>query len=520
MHTLQKYFLKLASEFPTLNFTVLSSYRRLLLSDRRDQSSSLDKIVAVSTGRAIDNNSIFKGFCKISSKKFYAKLSSRTNAFNYIERTKLKSTAAQSQLTSFTETISAKTLDKASKLVSKHLGLDRKRFKPAKFDEAVASLKLQKSSGWPWLAKKESVLEEIIEWTKYYLDPEKWNPTQLLKFPTYIAYRVQQRPSAVKLRLIYVYSAVIVIMEQLFLVPLIKYFLNNKEQPYVIGNVGSDLVRKWNRWQSRNRCVSIDWSGFDWSASRLLMMRSFSIIKESFILDTFSSSVFDFVSYYFINTPIITNRYDNSPLEVVTKRRGVPSGSSFTNLIGSIVNLLALYCYLIEMGYEINPDLISVLGDDSVLATNANFSLEHFSTWALEKFGMTVSTEKSEIFSKGQPVYFLGALLDSNGRYCNPELLLYQISTTTSDLFLKCNNSLEHADRIWDKMCSVCFKYSDGYKVFESVWPYVEDYLGVNYFKSSYTEIYSRATVPGSDDPEIGSVKDYWKMRTLGWFFQ
>lgn len=517
---LRNYFYKLGESIDPLKYVIYGSFDKIRLADSRDQSATLDRIASTSAGKALKSNKRFSGFCKISEARFYRNLSNRTTPFYIEQRKKLKAEAAKLQLTNFSETISRSTLEKASSLMVKHLGLTNKRFRPASIEEAASTLKLQTSSGFPWLRKKGQVLDEIIDWASHFLDPKNWNPALLLKFPTYVSYRVQQRPSDVKLRLIYVYSAIIVVMEQLFLVPLLNYFIAKRSTPYVVGNVGSDLVLRWNNWQRRENIVSLDWQAFDQSASRLLIMQSFSIIKNCFDMTKFDSLVFDFVAYYFVNTPVITNVDTYSSASVIIKKRGVPSGSSFTNMVDSFVNMLIIYCYLVEMGYEVDPDFIAILGDDVILATNARFSLIHFSDWSLSKFGMTLSLEKSKIYKRGEPVYFLGALIDANGRYCNPELLLYQMCSTTSDLFKKCSTSRDHIERLWDKFCSICFKYSDGYIVLDAVWPYVEEYLGISHYSSEYTEIFSRATVPGSSDEEIGTTKNYWTMRTLGWFIQ
>lgn len=88
------------------------------------------------------------------------------------------------------------------------------------------------------------------------------------------------------------------------------------------------------------------------------------------------------------------------------KSSGIPSGSYFTQLIGSIVNYICLtYGSLRLTG--LRPDFIKVFGDDSVFTTNKpidKFDLAR----VIDSIGMEINTKKTVITKNVEEVEFLG----------------------------------------------------------------------------------------------------------------
>lgn len=482
-------------------------------------SAADDTIVSKCVSQALDENAEFKGFCKLSKDKFIERLSERAITFGSETKRSFRKRAISLQLQQSPFNVPRGIFKKASQQLRRDLLIDQANLKPCGFEEAASVIKTGASSGFWWFTKKRKVLVDIFQAANF-LSLSLNKLKSVLIYPSYVAYRVQQRLSGVKLRLIYVYPGVITLFEQMFLKPAIEYFQKNKNiQPYVVGSTGSDLVARWSNWQRRSRVVSIDWSSFDQKANVYLIKEAFSIIKQMFKMNSAQSFLFDLISFYFMFTPIYTTNPSDNSEGIVFKCRGVPSGSSFTNLVDTIVNLLAVYSYLIYKKYELDKDFIASLGDDIVIATNCPIDLTDMATVMQDWFDMEISSEKSEIFEKGQPVYFLGAKFDFNGRYIEPELALYQCSTTTSDLFVKCETSQDHFRRIRDKLASVCFKYSDGFRIYDILIFYVRKYLGVYDISDDfYTEIFSRATVPG--ELFMKTSKEKSTMRVSGWLIQ
>lgn len=105
---------------------------------------------------------------------------------------------------------------------------------------------------------------------------------------------------------------------------------------------------------------------------------------------------------YFINTPV---RLPSG--ERYRKSGGVPSGSMFTNIIDTIVNIIITrYCVYETTGYLPLGEMY--LGDDSFVICDGKINLSDISNIALEEFGMIVHPDKSYVTDNPMNVQFLG----------------------------------------------------------------------------------------------------------------
>lgn len=114
-----------------------------------------------------------------------------------------------------------------------------------------------------------------------------------------------------------------------------------------------------NSWRS---LAQIDFSSFDSSITKELTIIAFSILRSLFNLTKTEAIMLDQLKHYFIYTPLAI--YNS----IVVKERGIPSGSVFTQVIGSIINMIAC-TYASECSREYNLRLrySCWLGDDSFL---------------------------------------------------------------------------------------------------------------------------------------------------------
>lgn len=164
------------------------------------------------------------------------------------------------------------------------------------------------------------------------------------------------------------------------------------------------------------RYICGDWSKFDKTVPPWLIRAAFQIILNAFDLTkcqdnegriselskTETIRRFKRLVKYFINTPVRL-----STGERFRKSGGVPSGSMFTNIIDSIVNMIVMrYCIYSTTGTFPRGEIY--LGDDSVCAADGIVNLQDIGTLAESKFGMILNVSKSYVTSESMNIHFLG----------------------------------------------------------------------------------------------------------------
>jgi len=159
--------------------------------------------------------------------------------------------------------------------------------------------------------------------------------------------------------------------------------------------------------------VGLDWSRFDSTVPRFLIRFVFGIVRKAFGSEY--KNVFDMLEHYFIHTPIMM-----PDGRVFVKHTGIPSGSRFTAIIGSIANWI-----LIKAMTRGRARQLHTVGDDSLFALGLSkeeirAELEEWRQFA-SKLGMTLNSDKTEI---GGDVKFLGRRQRYGSTRRDPGILL------------------------------------------------------------------------------------------------
>lgn len=168
----------------------------------------------------------------------------------------------------------------------------------------------------------------------------------------------------------------------------------------LIKDLPFSIVQMYN--QSSGWLYCIDWSGFDASVNRGLLKWCFDLIGSSMDLKTIG----DIWTFLYARDGFL-DKYVAMPdghLFLVTS--GIPSGSFFTQLIGSICNLVIMYA--IQLKFFGSVQRTYVLGDDSIFVSPEQSNLlPQIAEW-IGSFGLKLNVTKSICTGNYSDLTFLG----------------------------------------------------------------------------------------------------------------
>jgi hypothetical protein len=265
-------------------------------------------------------------------------------------------------------------------------------------DSEVVSdaLKLDKSAGLPSLGRKRDNLV-------YAFDREA-QIRQGIKAPNpCVAYKRTQKGN--KTRLVWGYPLEMTIMESRFARPLINEFLKRRT-PMAFGMTKTEIGAKIHKYvkEDPGTTVCLDYSKFDSTIPKTLIKEAFRILQTWFSNADVETFGWDTAVRYFITTPIVMpdgHLYTG-------KNHGVPSGSYFTQMIDSVVNVILAYTLRSRFGFDFKPTSIYVLGDDVIFSVRGKIDLKAWATY-LSKFGVIIHDDEKTVIGIE---HFIGAFWD------------------------------------------------------------------------------------------------------------
>jgi len=200
-------------------------------------------------------------------------------------------------------------------------------------------------------------------------------------------------------------------------------WLKNNITPAVLG-VGP-YQGNWRRlgkeFEGSTRFLEMDYSGYDATVSEELIRRAFQIISYSIDPeeeDAVVSRWLNWVMDSFINSYIVMpDRF------VFQKSKGIPSGSVWTSLIGTLVNYIVIVEAMAWAGIDSRSTTVRVCGDDSLIGfkVGEEEKMKTLPMWIEARFGVTVKEWKiTSKWSKnpedrGETPKFLGRYWDPEG---------------------------------------------------------------------------------------------------------
>lgn len=278
--------------------------------------------------------------------------------------------------------------------------------RPLSAKGAVDALPNDSSPGFPYSVnghrKKGDIKDQILR--DYKVEQSKFCKTGDFDLPCLAGLRLAlARKPKNKPRLVWIYPAVVQAAEAKFFMPVYAQLFHCRLFSWDFSFLRGEIGELDQFVEASPVSFGTDVSTFDATVSAQLIRMIFDWMKSKFRLTCAQLNEFDAVARYFINTPLW---YQN---HVLLKRKGVPSGSFFTQLIDSVVNL-SYQLVIVERavrrdcpGYIMQVERFSflrVLGDDSLVALDDWFSYHlsksnfSYSCNSFLKDGISIHPEK------------------------------------------------------------------------------------------------------------------------------
>lgn len=215
-----------------------------------------------------------------------------------------------------------------------------------------------------------------------------------------------------KTRLVWGYPYSMTVIEGLVAHPLLQLFKrHNSPMAFAMstGALGTKLrVASYHKeW-----AYSLDMSHFDSTISAKLIHIAFKILRTWFdrrevepVSGKTVDEIFNLIEYYFIHTTIVMpdgNIY-------IGKDHGVPSGSFFTQMIDSVVNVIIAGAISSRFSLHVSKREIFVLGDDLLMWSNRKVDLNKIAWFANSTFHVKMhGSEKSNLYHYDETIHYLG----------------------------------------------------------------------------------------------------------------
>lgn len=263
---------------------------------------------------------------------------------------------------------------------------------PLPLDEGLYGyVKPDTSSGFPLLTSKREAFPKALEDARLLISG-RGNP-----YPC-VSYKRTQGASSFggesKVRLVWGYPMDMILIEATVARPILDALALGQDT-IASGLRRVQLATKLDHLRWYPAQGSFDWSKFDATIPTQVVSTAFDIVEGML---TEVPEYMQLVRRYFSTCAIV----DPFGRVIKGRRRGIPSGSFFTSIVGSISNLLMITYLLLDKGVKWE---IMVLGDDSVLGLSGRLNTTQMVEEAMQTFGMVLKPDK---LSYTAEVKFLG----------------------------------------------------------------------------------------------------------------
>lgn len=211
-------------------------------------------------------------------------------------------------------------------------------------------------------------------------------------------------------------------------------FFSPGKEPYRQRELIKDARRASPYW------TSIDYSKFDQTIPRWLIAHCFDIVKD-FYPKQFHKEI-GWIAHNFIHTKVVVPGG-----MVYQKDHGIPSGSGFTQIIGTMANMIIMLTFissthnggfedkLVYLKHQLQVGLqserkysIFAQGDDNLVFTKDKLDMHALSEYAHAMFGVVINPDKCDAGDKNAHPSYLKREWRQFGEWQNPIYLVVNTS--------------------------------------------------------------------------------------------
>jgi hypothetical protein len=230
--------------------------------------------------------------------------------------------------------------------------------------------------------------------------------------------------------------------EAKYAMPVINYLMNNWYS--YVGGDDLDMVQAKVRNHQAHKMywTSLDFSKFDQTIPSWLIHLCFNIIREFYPRCYWNE--LNWIEYNFINTSVVCRPLDGTVgAQAFQKNHGIPSGSCFTQIIGSMCNMYMMLTYLshlckpndidtklnyVQRQLSMSRRLVDrptmlVMGDDNLIFTDDKLDISDVAGYVYNMFGVRIHCEDDKDVKQGNKwddPEFLKVTWTRRGRWCSP----------------------------------------------------------------------------------------------------
>lgn len=251
------------------------------------------------------------------------------------------------------------------------------------------------------------------------------------KIPIMVGYRAQfsgcysdageEVPTKQKTRMISIIDLLVIIIELQFSVPVQNLLASCRY--YAGGKAPDELAHIISGGRGRHKFwFSWDAHAYDRSIPGWLIRDAMQIIKSWFDLTEKEELLFDYIT-----DSLVVKQFIGPEGKLIEVRNGVPSGSMFTQIVDTVVNMIILNTYLFHTGLteeEVLSVECNICGDDNLIFHDGQIVIKDYCTYVAKNFGITSHPDKCKSGSCDyDPPEYLSKFWRSSGPWRHPLLL-------------------------------------------------------------------------------------------------